>query len=413
VTKAFAVRPAVHCQVLGTAVFRVVFFPERGSALLEHATPIGSDFLQHVVGFTHGAHGFQFVETHVGRGNLQDTVVKDDPLFDPFLLRFVQVIEKDGEHVGVTGHGRILLAIDPGVNEGLLVGVPEIGHEAFPDPVGQLLVAGLFSGFFEQVGAQGHGFQAAAEKQLFEADLPFFLQIAVGPVNKYPVAGLAFQQATVVATAQDIVHQAHHTGIHQGDKVLVTGVLIIVVEADKPIHGVVHDGVEVTGHRILPPEVLHGTLHSGIIVKEVIVHQVALAGIARPGPAVTFDAVDKELSGRQVHGIGTHLPDFVEQVVVTAEGALVRDRAVFVEHIELAVAQVARGQYVEVAVRLGLFKHQVGWVGLVNVQDVEGFTMGGIQGLFHGFTVEHTELSLTLQPQKAGIAHGLATKIHQ
>jgi hypothetical protein len=45
----------------------------------------------------------------------------------------------------------------------------------------------------------------------------------------------------------------------------------------------------------LPPECIHGTCYGTIIIHEIIVHQITLVSITTPNPAITFDAIDKEL----------------------------------------------------------------------------------------------------------------------
>jgi len=43
-----------------------------------------------------------------------------------------------------------------------------------------------------------------------------------------------------------------------------------------------------------------GAGDGGRVEKRVVVHQVALVGIAAPDPAIAFDAIDKKLPGVEV-----------------------------------------------------------------------------------------------------------------
>lgn len=82
-----------------------------------------------------------------------------------------------------------------------------------------------------------------------------------------------------------------------GYKVFVTGIHIVIVNTEEPIEGVVHNGIAVAGHRVFSAKQPDGTLHGFIIEEQIVVHQVALDGIATPYPTVALDAVDKEFTG--------------------------------------------------------------------------------------------------------------------
>ena len=127
--EAFAVWTSVHGQMPGTCFFGIVFLPETGSSFFQHTAPIGFHFFHHRFLFAQGAQCFQFIETHIRSGDFQNTVILQYGVFDGLLFIGIQIIEEDREHIGVTGNGLTLLALNAVVYHRLFLLIPESGFQ--------------------------------------------------------------------------------------------------------------------------------------------------------------------------------------------------------------------------------------------------------------------------------------------
>src|SRR5437899_5361184 len=87
-----------------------------------------------------------------------------------------------------------------------------------------------------------------------------------------------------------------------------------------------------TGHRLLAAQGEQGARYSGRVEEEIIVHQVALAGIAAPYPAVALDAIDEKLPGIEVQGVSGNIVYPVDAGIGAAKIATFGYGRVFVEH---------------------------------------------------------------------------------
>ena len=173
----------------------------------------------------------------------------------------------------------------------------------------------------------------------------------VYPIYEDPVVGLSLSHALVVGTAQAVVHQRHHAWPHLADESCIACVLIVVEHRLEPVERVVHDGVDVGRHGVLAAQLADGALDAFRVEAQVVVHQIRLDGIARPGPAVALDAVHEELARRQVHRVGSHLPDAVQLVIGAAEGARVREVVwgIFVVHQHVGIGGACLLFYIDIA----------------------------------------------------------------
>src|SRR5690606_20862872 len=117
--------------------------------------------------------------------------VQQDARFNTFTLGSTQVIEEDGEHVGVPCHMIDWLSVDSAMHKCCPFSIPEgikhlslhLGSQGFV-PFASLAVAYDFC-------TELHGFQAAAQQQLFKAHRPLLAE-SFSPVNKNPIAGQPF-----------------------------------------------------------------------------------------------------------------------------------------------------------------------------------------------------------------------------
>ena len=166
-----------------------------------------------------------------------------------------------------------------------------------------------------------HGLQRAQIDQLLESQFAVFRHISWRPVHKNPVTLLPLDHATPVEAALHIVHECLHAAVDLSHEVRVARIEVVVVDGVEPEERVVKDGVDVLLHGVFAAQCPDGAPDHGRVEEGVVVHQVRLYGIAAPHPAVALDALYHHLAVGQVQGVGSHLPDAVEQGVAALEGA--------------------------------------------------------------------------------------------
>ena len=87
---------------------------------------------------------------------------------------------------------------------------------------------------------------------------------------------------------------------------------------------------------ILAAQLTDGALHGVAVEAQIIIHQIGLNGIARPGPAIALDTVHHEFARGEIHRVSPDLPDAVQLLVGTFERTTACEvlRQVFVLHAD-------------------------------------------------------------------------------
>ena len=253
-------------------------------------------------------------------------------MFDGLLLLRTQIVEENGKHIGITGDGITLNTIDAVMYKGLFRGIPECRFQLGFQGGSQFFIFLLVGPVSHQPCTERHGLKTPAEQNLLKRKFSLFIQITVGPVYKYPITGHTFNHTVPVGASQYIIHHSLHTRIELIDELPVTTIQVIIVDAEKPIECIIHNRIAMTGHRIFTPKQPDSTLHRLTVKEEIVVHQITLNGVSAPHPTITLDAVDEELAGGEVHGVGTHFPDAVQLFVVATEISTIFFGKVFVLH---------------------------------------------------------------------------------
>ena len=117
-------------------------------------------------------------------------------------------------------------------------------------------------------------------------------------------------------TALDEIVQGLQAGVVDLNELLVTGGVVVFVRADDEVHGVIVDGVDMLLVGGLAQQGHDGALGDGGVEEEVVVGLVGLVGVTRPAPAVPLDAVQEELAGVEVEGVGADVPDLLHVAAV-------------------------------------------------------------------------------------------------
>ena len=177
------------------------------------------------------------------------------------------------------------------------------------------------------------------------------------------------------------------------------------------------------GDRVFAAEQPDGAFDRFAVEEEVVVHQVALYGIPAPHPPVTLDAVDEELTGRQVHGIGTDVPDAVQFLVATPERAAILLREILVEHADTVVCEVSIRSDKHIAEGFAPFKRvdrtATGQFAEGEVSDmlgckfqlVESLAMFGVECLFRTFAVIDVHEASPLGVVDDEVTEGFASEV--
>ena len=116
------------------------------------------------------------------------------------------------------------------------------------------------------------------------------------------------------------------------------------------------------GHRVFTTQLSDGALHRLGVKAQVVVHQIRLDGIATPCPTVALDTVHEELTGGEIHRIGTHLPYLVHLLVVTLERTTAGkiERQVLVFHADLTDRDTVGRNDIDKSESLAVGHHIVG-----------------------------------------------------
>ena len=277
--------------------------------------------MEHLPLKAEGTEGFQLVEAHIGRGDLHHGVVLQHVGEHRLSLLAIQQAVEHGEDVGIAGHVGLLLSTLCVVHQCALVLVPERRDDQLAETFGGIAVLLCVLLTAHQRGTLLHGLQGAQVDQLLEGQLAILRHPIGRPVDKHPVAPLAFHHAAAVQSALGVVHQRLHAWVNLADKAGIARVEVVVVDGVEPEESVVQDGVDMLLHGVFATQRPDGAAHHGRVEEGVVVHQVRLDGIAAPHPAVALDALYHHLAVGQVQRVGPHLPDVVDECVAALERA--------------------------------------------------------------------------------------------
>ena len=279
--------------------------------------------------------------------------------------------------------------------------------------IGEVQVAHLQIGeWADKILAELHGLETLAEKDLLEADDAALVHREIDPVDEDPIVGLT-DGPTLREAAQAVVHEGEHARIHLADEVAITCVLIIVIDRLEPVEGVVEDGVDVGRDGILAAQLTDGAFHCVAVEAQIIVHQIGLNGIARPGPAVALDAVHHEFTRGEVHRICPDLPDAVQFLVGTFERTTACEvlRQIFVLHAD-AFDRHPLGKHdlhEAEGFRLGDYEARRGF----DLKFVERFAIFLVERFGFTFAVIEFDDAVALNAVEDDVTHGLLAEIDE
>ena len=206
-----------------------------------------------------------------------------------------------------------------GIHVRALLFVPEAALDLFQ----QFRLFRLVGFFLALRREPGHHAQSRREEHLLRAERA--VAVKVRPVHEHPVLLPPGQEAVFIPLAQQEGHEALRLRPHAIQVFPVAVRVEMLLQAEDPQQGVIHDGIDVGGDRIVAPERRQRALFDLAVTGQVPVHKQGLVGVAAPDPLVALDPVQEEYVAAQREGMGSHLKNAVQLLIVTLEGCPYRD----------------------------------------------------------------------------------------
>jgi len=184
--------------MLGTCFRGYIFLPERCRSLAQHAAPVVAHLLQYLGVQAVDAEGFQFVESHIGRGDGVYLRIQHHTLHNLTALLLVSHAVDDGKHVGELGN----LTVHHPVLDGVQIGFILVAPEGLVYLVAQLFCLDAIVALIDaqHFGTECHRFQRLAEQDLLEAQRAALVHGEVHPVNENPVVWLSFRHTVSISS---------------------------------------------------------------------------------------------------------------------------------------------------------------------------------------------------------------------
>ena len=129
----------------------------------------------------------------------------------------------------------------------------------------------------------------------------------------------------------------------------VATIHIIVIYAKEPVESIIHDCITVAGHRVLATKQPDCTFDGFVIKEKIIIHQITLDGIATPYPTVTFDTVNEEFTGSEMHGVCANFPNTIQFFIIATEISAVFFRKIFILHGDFSNLYTRLVSYIDIA----------------------------------------------------------------
>ena len=91
----------------------------------------------------------------------------------------------------------------------------------------------------------------------------------------------------------------------------------MIKHAQDPEQGIVHNGVNMSCHRIISTKCQKSSLVNIRVCQQILIYEETLVSIPGPDPFVTFHTIQKKDTAAKTEGMLCHLPDLI-QLLVTA-----------------------------------------------------------------------------------------------
>lgn len=94
---------------------------------------------------------------------------------------------------------------------------------------------------------------------------------------------------------------------------------IVLSDTQQPEQRVVHNGIDMLGHRVIAPQSKQGALFDIRVRHQKAVYEEALIRVAAPDPFIPLDTINKKGTAAQLESMLCHFPNAIKQRIITTE----------------------------------------------------------------------------------------------
>ena len=335
VAEALAEAVAVHVILLFHWCLGVELFPEGYRASFQHAAPVAAHFVQHELQISGLAKHIQFKEIEVRCGNRRNGIILNYILQNFLLLFCCCNMEQNCKNIGMASH--ISLAGFKGINKCALLLIPV----EFTDLADQLLILlSVFRIFLTKcITYLRHCLPACGKQHLLCAKGTSLIHIC--PVNVDPVVLSSHKETVLIQLSLTELHKRAHFRVNLTHEFQISVHFIMIEHAQNPEQGIVHNGIDMSGHWIISAKRQKGSLVNIRICQQILVYEKALVSIAGPDPFVTLHAIQEKDSAAETEGMLCHIPDFVQLLIIALKGSTLRKIHILIECGNLHILSLA------------------------------------------------------------------------
>ena len=168
-----------------------------------------------------------------------------------------------------------------------------------------------------------HGLPACCEQHLLCTKGTGLIHVS--PVNVDPVIFTTYKKSVLIQLSLTELHKGAHFRVNLADKFQVTICLIMIKHAQDPEQGIVHDGIDMSCHRIISTKCQKSSLVNIRICQQILIYEKALVSIPRPDPFVTFHTIQEKDTAAKAEGMLCHLPDLIQLLVIAFKRSAFRE----------------------------------------------------------------------------------------
>ena len=308
----------VHVILLFHRCLGVELFPEGYRATVQHAAPVAAHFVQHKLQVSCLAKHIQLKEIEVRSCDCRNGIILNH-IFQDFLLLFCCCnMEQNRKNIGMTGY--ISLAGLEGVNKCAFILIPV----EFTDLADQLLIfLRVFRIFLiKRITYLRHRLPACGKQHLLCAKSTRLVHLS--PVNVDPVVLSSHKEAVLIQLSFTELHKRAHFQVNLTHEFQISIHLIMIEHAQNPEQRIVHNSIDVSGHRIISTKCQKSSLVNIRVCQQILIYEKALVGIPGPDPFVTLHAIQEKDSAAETEGMLCHIPDFVQLLIIALKGSTLR-----------------------------------------------------------------------------------------
>ena len=115
----------------------------------------------------------------------------------------------------------------------------------------------------------------------------------------------------------------------------------MIKHTQDPEQGIVHDGIDMSCHRIISTKCQKSSLVNIRICQQILIYKKALVGVSGPNPFVTFHSIQEKDTAAKTEGMLCHLPDLIQLLVATFKRSAFREIYILIKSCNLYIFGLA------------------------------------------------------------------------